>query len=118
MRDQLNDQLKANGLRKEDEKEDDIARRDIKVMTIEVEEEAEKELLARPIEEEWKRRATEEEQKRRITEEERERRETREEDERREMMERKRIEDVPAVQTTVQEKDKIKYESEVILAKK
>lgn len=115
----MDDQLKANGLRKEDEKEDDIARRDIKVERIEVKEEAEKEILAgRPTEEEWKRRATEEERKRRITEEERERRETREEDERRETMERKRKEDVPTVQTTVREKDKIKYESEVILAKK
>lgn len=116
MRDQLDDQLKANGLRKE-EKEDYIAR-DIKVEKIEVKEEEEKKLFARPIEEERKRRVTEEEQKRRITEEEQERRETIEEDERREMMERKRKEDVPAVQTTVQEKDKIKYESEVILAKK
>lgn len=109
----MDDQLKANGLRKEDEKEDDI-----KVERIEVKEEEEKKLFARPTEEEWKRRATEEEQKRRITEEEQERRETREEDERREMMERIRKEDVPAVQTIVQEKDKIKYESEVILAKK
>lgn len=114
----MDDQLKANGLRKEDEKEDYIAR-DIKVERIEVkEEEEEKKLFARATEEEQKRRATEEERKRRITEEEQERRETREEDERREMMERKRKEDVPAVQTTVQEKDKIKYESEVILAKK
>lgn len=112
MRDQLDDQLKANGLlRKKVEKEDDI-----KVERIEVKEEEEKKLFA--IEEEQKRRATEEERKRRITEGEQERRETREEDERREMMERKRKEDVPAVQTTVQEKDKIKYESEVILAKK
>lgn len=117
MRDQLDDQLKANGLRKEDEKEDYIAR-DIKVEKIEVEEEEEKKLFARATEEERKRRATEEERKRRITEEEQERRETREEDERREMMEKKRKEDVPAVQTTVHEKDKIKYESEVILAKK
>lgn len=109
----MDDQLKANGLRKEDDKEDDI-----KVERIEVEEEDEKKLFAGPIEEERKRRATEEERKRRITEEEQERRETREEDERREMMERKRKEDVPAVPTTVQEKDKIKYESEVILAKK
>lgn len=111
----MDDQLKANELRKEYEKEDYIAR-DIKVERIKVEEEEEKKLFARPTEEERKRRATEEERKRRITEEEQERRETREEDERREMMERKRKED--AVQTTVQEKDKIKYESEVILAKK